>query len=120
MVTLADASEAVNDRDAFEAMMMREDRPKGVYASFDFISDALQEISGFFKRTGSGFRVHAGHYTESHPGQNVRDRQTGGGPKDGRPAAIAMAAREPSVRGIVRTFGLLELRRRGRRRRQHG
>ncbi len=40
------------DIDSFEAMMMREDRPKGFFVSFDFTSDALQEISGFFKRTG--------------------------------------------------------------------
>ena len=40
------------DIDSFEAMMMREDRPKGFFVSFAFTSDALQEISGFFKRTG--------------------------------------------------------------------
>ena len=40
------------DIDAFEAMMMREDRPKGFFVSFDFTSDALQEINGFFTRTG--------------------------------------------------------------------
>ena len=40
------------DIDAFEAMMMREDRPKGFFVSFDFTSDALHEISAFFKRTG--------------------------------------------------------------------
>ena len=40
------------DIDAFEAMMMREDRPKGFFVSFDYTSDALQEINGFFTRTG--------------------------------------------------------------------
>ncbi len=40
------------DIDAFEAMMMREDRPKGFFVSFDFTSDALQEISRFFKQSG--------------------------------------------------------------------
>jgi hypothetical protein len=32
--------------------MMREDRTKGFFVSFDFTSDALQEINSFFKRTG--------------------------------------------------------------------
>jgi hypothetical protein len=36
--------------DSFEAMMMREDREKGFFVSFDFTSDALQEIESFFKR----------------------------------------------------------------------
>ena len=40
------------DIDAFEAMMMREDRPKGFFVSFDFTSDALQEINRFFKQSG--------------------------------------------------------------------
>ena len=40
------------DIDAFEAMMMREDRPKGFFVSFDFTSDALTEIGGFFRRSG--------------------------------------------------------------------
>jgi len=40
------------DIDSFEAMMMREDRPKGFFVSFDFTSDALQEIGAFFKRSG--------------------------------------------------------------------
>ena len=38
--------------DAFEAVMMRTDRPKGFFVSFDFTSDALQEISRFFKQSG--------------------------------------------------------------------
>jgi hypothetical protein len=37
---------------AFEAMMMREDRPRCFFVSLDFTSDALQEIGGFFKRSG--------------------------------------------------------------------
>ena len=38
------------DIDAFEAMLMREERPKGYFVSFDYTSDALTEISAFFKR----------------------------------------------------------------------
>ncbi|NQU63303.1 MAG: hypothetical protein HQ517_03320, partial [SAR324 cluster bacterium] len=40
------------DIDSFEAVMMREDRTKGFFVSFDYSSDALTEIDGFFKRTG--------------------------------------------------------------------
>jgi DNA modification methylase len=40
------------DIDSFEAMMMREDRVKGFYVSFDYTSDALSEISAFFRKTG--------------------------------------------------------------------
>jgi site-specific DNA-methyltransferase (adenine-specific) len=40
------------DIDAFEATMMRSDRKKGFFVSFDFTSDALQEIRAFQKRTG--------------------------------------------------------------------
>ncbi len=32
-------------------MMMREDCEKGFFVSFDFTSDALQEIKSFFKRS---------------------------------------------------------------------
>ena len=32
--------------------MMREDRPKGFFVSFDFSSDALRKLTAFFKRTG--------------------------------------------------------------------
>jgi hypothetical protein len=39
------------DIDAFEAMMMREDCEKGFFVSFDYLSDALQEIESFFKRS---------------------------------------------------------------------
>ena len=39
------------DIDAFEAMMMREDCKKGFFVSFDYSSDALQEIESFFKRS---------------------------------------------------------------------
>ena len=38
------------DIDSFEAMMMREDCEKDFFVSFDFTSDALQEIESFFKR----------------------------------------------------------------------
>ncbi len=40
------------DIDAFEAAMMRSDRAKGFFVSFDFSSDALREIQAFFKKTG--------------------------------------------------------------------
>jgi hypothetical protein len=40
------------DIDAFEAVMMREDRTKGFFVSFDFSSDAMTEIGAFFKKTG--------------------------------------------------------------------
>jgi hypothetical protein len=39
------------DIDAFEAVMMREDRTKGFFVSFDFSSDAISEIQSFFKKT---------------------------------------------------------------------
>jgi DNA modification methylase len=40
------------DIDSFEAVMMREDRNKGFFVSFDFTTDALQECRAFQKRTG--------------------------------------------------------------------
>jgi DNA modification methylase len=40
------------DIDAFEAVMVREDRQKGFFVSFGFTSDAETEISAFFKRSG--------------------------------------------------------------------
>jgi DNA modification methylase len=40
------------DIDQFEAMMVREDRPKGFYVSFDYSSDAMREIDSFFRKTG--------------------------------------------------------------------
>jgi site-specific DNA-methyltransferase (adenine-specific) len=40
------------DIDSFEAAMMRTDRSKGFFVAFDFSSDALREISAFFKRSG--------------------------------------------------------------------
>ena len=40
------------DIDAFEAVMMREDRTKGFFVSFDFTGDAMSEIQAFFVRTG--------------------------------------------------------------------
>ncbi len=39
------------DIDAFEAMMAREECAKGFFISFDFTSDALTEISRYFKQT---------------------------------------------------------------------
>jgi hypothetical protein len=39
------------DVDAFEAMMAREECAKGFFISFDYSSDALAEISRFFKQT---------------------------------------------------------------------
>ena len=40
------------DIDAFEAVMMREERPKGFFVSFDYTLDAENEIRRFFKQTG--------------------------------------------------------------------
>jgi DNA modification methylase len=40
------------DIDAFEAMMAREDRTKGIFVSFDFTSDAMAEIGSFFRKSG--------------------------------------------------------------------
>lgn len=40
------------DIDAFEACMMREERSKGFFVSFEFTSDALTEIDRFFRKTG--------------------------------------------------------------------
>ena len=40
------------DIDAFEAVMTREDRTKGFFVSFAFSSDALTEISSFFRKSG--------------------------------------------------------------------
>jgi len=40
------------DIDSFEAAMMRNDRTKGFFVSFDFSSDAIHEIQAFFKKTG--------------------------------------------------------------------
>jgi len=39
------------DIDSFEAVMMREDRTKGFFVSFDYSGDAINEIQAFFKRT---------------------------------------------------------------------
>jgi DNA modification methylase len=38
------------DIDAFEAAMMRENRQKGFFVSFEFSSDALREVDAFFRR----------------------------------------------------------------------
>jgi len=40
------------DIDAFEAVMIREERTKGFFVAFDYSQDALDEISRFFKQTG--------------------------------------------------------------------
>jgi len=40
------------DIDAFEAAMIRENRMKGFFVSFDYTSDALTEVARFFKQTG--------------------------------------------------------------------
>ena len=40
------------DIDSFEAVMMREDRTKGFFISFDYSGDAMSEIQAFFKKTG--------------------------------------------------------------------
>jgi site-specific DNA-methyltransferase (adenine-specific) len=40
------------DIDKFEAAMIREERTKGFFVSFDYTSDAMTEIGRFFKQTG--------------------------------------------------------------------
>ena len=40
------------DIDAFEAVMIREDRSKGFFVAFDYTRDALREIDGFFRKNG--------------------------------------------------------------------
>jgi len=40
------------DIDSFEAAMTREDRKKGFFVAFDYSSDALREVDGFFRRSG--------------------------------------------------------------------
>jgi hypothetical protein len=40
------------DVDSFEAMMMREECDKGFFVAFDYSSDALTEVSRFFKQSG--------------------------------------------------------------------
>jgi site-specific DNA-methyltransferase (adenine-specific) len=40
------------DIDSFEAVMMREDRTKGFFVSFDYSGDAMSEIDAFFRKTG--------------------------------------------------------------------
>lgn len=40
------------DIDQFQAVMMREDRPKGFFVSFGYTADAMGEVEAFFKRTG--------------------------------------------------------------------
>jgi DNA modification methylase len=38
------------DIDSFEAVMIREDRTKGFFVSFEFSSDAMREVDAFFRR----------------------------------------------------------------------
>jgi hypothetical protein len=40
------------DIDAFEAVLMREDRTKGFFVAFDYSQDAMREADAFFRRTG--------------------------------------------------------------------
>jgi hypothetical protein len=40
------------DIDSFEAAMIRSERTKGFFVSFDYSSDAITEIQRFFKQTG--------------------------------------------------------------------
>ena len=40
------------DVDAFEAVMMREDRERGFFVAFDYSADAVQECANFYKRSG--------------------------------------------------------------------
>ncbi|MFN0069207.1 MAG: hypothetical protein ACKVYV_16425 [Limisphaerales bacterium] len=45
------------DIDAFEAAMLREERTVGFFVAFDYTADALEEVGGFFKRTGRMIRA---------------------------------------------------------------
>jgi len=40
------------DIDAFEAVMMREDRGKGFFVAFSYSSDAVDECAAFHKKSG--------------------------------------------------------------------
>lgn len=40
------------DIDAFETAIQREEKKKGIFVSFDYSSEALEEIRGFYKRSG--------------------------------------------------------------------
>ena len=40
------------DIDSFEAVMIREERTKGFFISFDYTADALTEIDRFFRKSG--------------------------------------------------------------------
>lgn len=40
------------DIDSFESVMMRENRTKGFFVSFDYTREARTEVSSFFRRTG--------------------------------------------------------------------
>lgn len=40
------------DVDAFQAVMERENRPRGFFVSFGYTKDAEQECAAFHKRTG--------------------------------------------------------------------
>ena len=40
------------DIDSFEAVLARENRPKGFFVAFDFSEDALTEIDRFFRQSG--------------------------------------------------------------------
>jgi hypothetical protein len=45
------------DVDAFEAVMMREDRERGFFVAFDYSSDAIQECANFYKRSGKVIKL---------------------------------------------------------------
>ena len=40
------------DIDAFEAVMVCEERTKGFFVAFDYTSDALHEVGAFFRKSG--------------------------------------------------------------------
>jgi hypothetical protein len=41
------------DIDNFESAMLREERIKGFFVSFDYTSDAMTEIGRYFRQTGN-------------------------------------------------------------------
>ena len=58
------------DIDAFEAVMMRADRPKGFFVSFDFSSDALREISALFQ---ANRKIHCSFHGAGNLGRSNRN-----------------------------------------------
>jgi hypothetical protein len=60
------------DVDAFEAVMMREDRKIGYMVSFDFSSDAMREMDEFLRRSGKQIKAYTvNDLLEGNPPQKM-------------------------------------------------